>query len=363
MRVILFVTDLQPGGTPMRIARLARGLHGAGLDVHAGCLAPAGPVSAELGNAGIPTFACDAAGPRDLAALRRLSRHVRRIRPRLIHSTLMHANVAARLMGLLHRLPVIGSTATIEVERPWHLRLERLTAHIDRMHVVNSRAIAGHVRRAFRLPARKIAIVPPSVEPVPGRPTRQAARAALNIPDHEFAVLWIGRIDPVKRLEIVVRCAEILSDVPSRFLIAGDGPARDDLERTVRISSAARRIHLLGWRGDAPRLMAAADAFVFPSLTEGMPNAVLEALAAGLPVVASSIAPLQELAEAGAPLALARGDEPIAFAEALRAFAAGPERRAEHSRRSVDWAAANLDPVRTVRAVIGIYRRVLGKRL
>jgi starch synthase (maltosyl-transferring) len=359
---MLLVTDLQPGGTPRRIARLARGLRGAGLDVHVGCLAPAGPVSAELQRDGVPAFACDAAGPRDLAALRRLSEHVRCIRPRLIHSTLTHANVAARLVGLLHRVPVIGSTATIEVERRWHLRAERLTARVDRMHIVNSVAVAEHVRRVFGLPASKIAIVPPSVEPIAERPTREAAREALGIPEHEFVVLWVGRIDPVKRLEIVVRCAEIMSAAPSRFLVAGDGPARDELERAVRLSSAARRVHLLGWRDDTPRLMAAADALMFPSLTEGMPNAVLEALAAGLPVVASDIPSLRELANDGAPLVLAKNDEPIAFAGALRSLADDPAGRSERGRLAAEWAEERPGPARTNRAVLSAYRRVLGKR-
>lgn len=360
MRVMLLVTDLERGGTPRRIARLARGLAREGIVAHVGCLARAGPVSSELDRDGIATFACDAAGPRDFAALARLSAHVRRIRPALIHANLTHANVAARLIGLRHRIPVIGSTATIEVERRWHLRLERWTARLDRRHVVNSRAVAEHVKAVFRLPVSKIAIVPPSVDR-PQTPTdRSSARRTLQIAEHELAVLWVGRLDPVKRLEIVVRCAEILSDVPSHFLLAGEGPFREELERCIRLSSAASRVSLLGWRDDLPTLMAAADVFIFPSMTEGMPNAVLEAMAAGLPIVAADIPVLRELSGDGQRMVLVDSGEAVAYADELRRLAADSGRRERLGHAAAEWASQHLDHDATVRAVIGIYRQAIG---
>lgn len=360
MRVMLLVTDLERGGTPLRIARLARGLKREGIEAHVGCLAPAGSVSRELDRDGIATFACDAAGPRDFGALARLSAHVRRIRPALIHANLTHANVAARLIGLRHRIPVIGSTATIEVERRWHLRLERWTSRLDRRHVVNSRAVAEHVKAVFGLPSSKIAIVPPSVDRRQASTDRSSARRAMQIAEHELAVLWAGRLDPVKRLEIVVRCAEILSDVPSRFLLAGEGPFREELERCIRLSSAASRVSLLGWRDDLPTLMAAADVFIFPSMTEGMPNAVLEAMAAGLPIVAADIPVLRELSGDGQRMVLVDSGEAVAYADELRRLAVDGGRRERLGRDAAGWASEHLDHDATVGAVIGIYRQVVG---
>ena len=359
MKVMLLVTDLERGGTPGRIARMARGLHAESVEVHVGCLAVSGPISADLEQAAIATFSCDAAGPRDLSVLGRLGGHVGRIRPNLIHATLTHANLAARLMGLRHRIPVIGSTATIEVERRWHLMAERCTARLDRRHIVNSRAVAKHVQDAFRLPASRIDIVPPSIDTPFAPPDRDGARRAMGFAEHEFVVLWSGRFDPVKRLEIVVRCAEIMSDIPSRFLLAGDGAIRDEVERCIRLSSAASRVAVLGWRDDLPMLMAAADAFIFPSLTEGMPNAVLEAMAAGLPIVASDIPALRELAGDGQRMALVDSDQPVAYADALRHLAADSELRKNLGHRAEAWAKENLDPAVAVRAVIQIYRKLL----
>jgi glycosyltransferase involved in cell wall biosynthesis len=362
VRVVLLVTDLERGGTPLRLARLARGLLGAGVEVHVGCLAPSGPVSEQLTAAGVPTFACDARSARDLSALRRLDEHIRRIHPDLIHATLTHANVAARLIGLLRRIPVIGSTATIEVERRWHRWAELLTARVDRRHIVTSVALADHVARAFLLPRRRIRIVPPALDPPAQRVDRAAARAALGVLPQEFVVLWAGRFDPVKRVDLVIRCAEIMSVVPSRFLIAGDGPDRLRVEQAVRLGSAAGRVHLLGWRDDLDPLFAAADCLLFPSRTEGMPNVVLQAMAAGLPVVASDIPALRDLSAGGRRLVLVAGDEPQPFARALLDLREHPAERTALARAAANWAAANLDPQRTLTALTRVYRQTLRTR-
>ena len=95
-RVLLLVTDLQPGGTPLRIVRTARALGRFGFEAVVGCLAPPGPLTAILEQDRIATFASNAANRWDLTAAYRLAKHIGGINPDLIHSTLFHANIAAR---------------------------------------------------------------------------------------------------------------------------------------------------------------------------------------------------------------------------------------------------------------------------
>ena len=362
MRIALLVTDLERGGTPLRLAHLARGLRQAGVEVSVGCLGPPGPVSDELESADIPTFACDAHSARDLFALRRLAKHLRRIEPDLIHATLTHANLAARLVGEWLGLPVVTSTATIEVERRWHLLLERCTASADRGHIVNSQALAAHVAAAFRVPADRIHVVPPSVTALPERLASDEARAKLGLPDDTFIVLWAGRFDPVKRLDIAIRCAELLADIACHLVLAGDGPARSQVEGLVRQSPAARRIHLPGWQSDLGAVLSAADAFLFPSQTEGMPNAVLQAMALGLPVVGSDIPALRELAGNDERALLIRGHDANRYAATLRRLHEDAGLRQALGRRASDWTRTHLDPEKTVQATIVAYEHVLGRR-
>lgn len=355
---MLLVTDLERGGTPLRIARLAVSLAAAGVEVHTGCLAPRGPVSAQLEHDGIATFACDARDPRDLGTLRRLAAAVRRIRPDLIHSTLTHANVAARLVGWRTGVPVVGATATIELERRWHALAERWTVPLERAHIVNSMAVLEHVLRTFRLPRTRIHLVPPSVM-TPPRMHRETARDALGIAPHEFVVVWAGRLDPVKRLDLLVGAAESMNTPDCRFLLAGEGPDRTRLEALLARSAAAPRVTLLGWQADLGRLFSVADAFAFPSRTEGMPNALLEALAFGLPAVASDIPSCRELAGDGRHLWLVSGDEPLAWGAAIRALRADDAARQALATRAAAWARANLSPAASRDAALRIYQGVI----
>jgi glycosyltransferase involved in cell wall biosynthesis len=359
MRVALLVTDLERGGTPLRLARLARGLKRAGVEVSVGCLAPPGPVSDDLQSQNIPTFACDARGVRDVLALCRLVKHLRGIRPDLIHATLTHANVAARLVGDWLRIPVLTSTATIEVERRWHVIVERLTARMDRGHIVNSRALAAHVTRAFGLPRERVYVVPPLPAAPPRRIDRGMARRQFGLSDDDFVVLWVGRFDPVKRLDVAIRCAEILAEWRCHLLLVGDGPARSQIESLARGSPASQRIHLPGWQSDLAPALSAADVFLFPSLTEGMPNAVLEAMAFGLPVIGSDIAALREIAGDGERLLIIEGHDAQAYARALQELREDDGSRRALGHRAAGWAGVRLDPERSVQAMIGVYERAL----
>lgn len=358
MRVILLVTDHQRGGTPLRLARLAHGLCAAGVDVHAGCLAGRGPVTKQLESDGVPTLTCDARGATDVLALRRLARHVRKLRPDLIHSTLMHANVAARFVGRLQGIPVVSSTATIEVVRRWHRMLERLTARMDAGHIVNSQVVAEHVVRVFRVPRERVHVVPPSLANWPREIDRTAARADLDVASDEFVVAWVGRFDPVKRLDLLVRCAELVRDRPVRFLLAGDGPARDSVEQMLERSSARSNVRLLGWQNDVVPLLRAADLFVFPSRTEGMPNAVLEAMACGLPILASDLPVLRELSGDGERLRLVVSDRPEDYAKAVDELRVDEIARQKLGAAAVAWARANLDSQATTAAVLGVYEQI-----
>lgn len=359
MRVVQLVTDHERGGTPLRLARLARQLHARGVEVHAGCLARPGPVTHELASAGIPTFACDARDARSVFAIAHLAQHLRRIRPDLIHATLTHANVAARLVGVGLGIPVIGSTATIEVERLWHRAIERATIPFDRSHIVNSASVAAFVIRVYDVPPWRVHIVPPSIE-LPVHPSdRAASRAALGLGPHEFVVAWVGRFDPVKRLDVLVHVAEILRRVPVRFLLVGDGPDRPRIEQLLRQSRAACLVQLLGWRNDVGAILAASDAFLFPSRTEGMPNAVLEAMASGLPIVASDIPVLRELSAGGTRIRLVSSPRPIDYASALLALRDNPEQRTRLGTAAADWTRAHLTPETTLTRLWHVYRRAV----
>lgn len=362
VRVVLLVTDLERGGTPLRLARTARELGRRGVEVTVGCLAPPGPVSLELSDNGVPTFGCGARSQWDLSALVRLAERLAEIQPDLIHATLTHANVAARIAGWLLRIPVIGSTATIEVERWSHRLLERRTAFLDEAHVVNAEAVRRHVQSCYGLPSDRVFLVPPLIRPTVAAIDRETARRALGLSPSDFVVMWVGRFDSAKRVDVVVRCAAEPGWERVRVLLVGDGPLRAEIGALVRTLGLDERVRLLGWRNDVDSILGAADVFVLPSYTEGMPNAALEALSAGVPLIGSDIPALQELAAGGAPVRLLNPCGRPELAAAIRELDANPQERARIGAASAEWARTTLSTAASVDALLDVYENVLRAR-
>jgi glycosyltransferase involved in cell wall biosynthesis len=360
VRVVLLITDLELGGTPLRIKRLAVALREREIDAHVGCLSPPGPVSQQLQAAGVPTFACNAHNARDLTALARLRRELHNLRPDVIHANLTHANVAARAIGALLRIPVIGSTATIEVERRSHLVLERLTAWRDAAHIVHSAALRDHVARRFGISRERIHVVPPSIRRI-ALVDRNEARRQLGLPAGAFVIAWAGRFDPVKRVDLLIESIARLSKPESVLVLAGDGVLRGRLEAEAERLGAGGRVRFLGWQVDLAPLLSAADLFALPSLTEGVPNAMLEAMGAGVAVVATDIPALREFAGGNERAWLVKGNTAEAWGNAIRRLIGEPALRDRLAAAGRAWAATLLDPAATAAACLAVYRQVIAK--
>lgn len=363
LRVLLLSTDLERGGLPLRLVRLARLLPTVDVEPVVGCLTRRGPLNDVLESAGIETFACGAAGRFDLRSLATLARHIRRVNPDLVHASLFHANLAARLTSCIDRSrPVITSTVTIEIERRWHRVLEFLTAPMSDLHVANSFAVAAHLRDELSFPADRLEVVLNSVDFDAIERVTPASKESLGLDDMAGLVVWAGRMDPVKNLDAIV---DVIGRVSSmrhvNAVLVGDGPERGRIEAMIAARGIGDRIRAIGWRDDVVAILKAADVLLFPSWTEGSPNVVLEAMAAGCPVITSDGAACRELIErAGCGLACHPSDTTgmTAAVEAVlgdivgaRAMAAGAIHRLRRAH----------EPSVVVGRWRGVYDRVVGK--
>lgn len=367
MRALLLITDLQRGGTPLRVARLALALRDLDAVVAVASLAPPGPVSAVLEQAGIATFSAEARGMRDCWRLRRLLGFVRTFRPDVIHAHLTHANVAARGLSRLSGVPCIGSTATIERERRWHLRIERATAWLDAAHVVNSAALREHVSSRLGVRADRVHVVPLDVAPEGPSITREDARARLGIHAERAVLCWVGRMDPVKRVPLLLDAMALLhqekaADARPLLLLAGDGASRADLAAQASRLNLESAVRLLGWQNDITPVLAASDLLVLPSLTEGVPNAVLEAMTRGTPVLAADLPTLCELRGNPPRLALIRDPDAAGLAAEIARLMAAPQERQTLAARALEWSLTHLSTPRVAAETLAVYRAVLSRR-
>lgn len=297
LRPLMLSTDLQRGGLPMRLARLALRLRQSDVEPIVACLAPRGPLSEELEAGGIETFSCDARGPFDARCLARLAKKVGRLDPDLIHASLLHANVAARLVGRLDRnRPIITSTVTIEIERSWHRLLESLTGGWSDFHVANSWAVARHVCEDLGFPRERVVVIGNAVpfEEIDRTPSvdRRENGLRADVP----LIMWAGRMDRVKNLPTFVEVVKrVRRRLPVQAVLVGDGGERGRIAGLIRERKLESVISMTSWSDNVCAWLKTADCLLFPSFTEGSPNVVLEAMAAGCAVVASDIPACREL--------------------------------------------------------------------
>jgi starch synthase (maltosyl-transferring) len=298
-RITYVITDLETGGVPLHLLRLATAIRDRGWLPKVISLAPPGPVSAQLHNARIPVDACHASGPSDIAVLRRLAVRLRHTRPHLVHSFLFHANTACRLAAPLAGVSyarLICEIQTVEIERPWHLVVGGMLHRLGTCIVCNSPSVLNHLQRHAYMAPGRLRLVEGGVDVDRIRRAPCIDRKELGIENEHPIVLWAGRLDPVKGLdELVEAFAETAAATDAHLLFAGDGAYEHRVRALIERHALRQRAHLLGRRDDVASLLKLADLFVLPSRTEGLPNALLEAMAARKPIVTTDVPGCRDL--------------------------------------------------------------------
>ena len=303
IRIALVITGLQVGGAERCCVELAKRLDRTRYElvVYSLLAAPSDDQSqlyTELRDAGISVHFLGARSwfgfPRVLVAM---WRHLRRQRPHIVQSFLFHGNFVAAIAARLANVPLIITGIRVAEARKWHLRLARLTDRFVARHVCVSQAVADFAQGSGRLPVNKLVVIANGVD------LERFARAVpvnlreLGVPVGRRVITFVGRLDAQKGLGWLLHMA---SKFFAQFnqhdlLVVGQGPAREDLERMVKELGIDRWVRFAGWRADVPAILASSDVLVLPSRWEGMPNVVLEAMAAGKPVVACDVEGVSEL--------------------------------------------------------------------
>lgn len=259
-----------------------------------------------------------------LAAVARVWRALRAERPAILHAHLSwpfackHGVRAAWLA----RVPAIVGTAQLYVA-PEGARQAPLMLRLFRRIIAVSEEVKTRYVQELRVPARKVAVVRNAIRvPPAGRPRDPALRAALVDGRPDYVILTPARLHPQKGHTYLLEAAAQIPD--ATFVLAGGGPLRADLEARARDLGVADRCVFLGQRSDVPDLLAAADLLVLPSLFEGLPLSVLEAMAAGRPVIATAIGGTDEAITSERTGLLVPPRDPAALASAIRRLRADP---------------------------------------
>lgn len=361
--VLQLLVSTRAGGGPQHVLAVATGLRARGWrSIVAG---PAdGPLFAQFQAAGVEIEALrtDRLDPR---TLRRLVRLIRGRGVRLVHShgkgAGVHGRIAARLAGIpavhtLHgihyeRYPAPVRAAYLALERRLS-RSTRVVVNVSRAQEREGLALGLFTAGQSRVILNGVDVARLAAAALP----RGEAREALGLGAASAVVGCAARFDEVKRLDLLVRA---VAAAPGLTLaLVGDGPEAAALRSLAAALGVAARVRFAGERPQAARLFAAFDVFAAASRKEGLPLAVVEAMALGLPVVASDIPAHREvLGEDSAGLVPGTAE---AFATALAALIADGARRARLGAENRTRARSEFDVRGMLAALDGVYREALG---
>ena len=293
-RLLLIIPSLDRCGAEKQLTLLATGLPRERFDVHVCALTRGGPMLDCLEQHDIPVAVIGKTWKVDPAAYLRLRKHVRRLAPDIVHTWIFAANAYGRLAafgaGVKH--VVAGERCVDQWKRGYELAIDRYLARRTDRIVTNSSGVREfYVER--RIPADKFVVIPNGIQPFspPAETPREELLTELGLPSNARLIGAINRLWPQKRIKDLIWAADLLKSIreDSHLLIVGDGPQRWRLERYRDQVEIADRVHFLGERDDVPRLLAHFDCLWLGSGYEGQSNAIMEAMSAGVPVVATDI--------------------------------------------------------------------------
>lgn len=380
-RVVRIITRLNIGGPAIHAllltARLDRGRFEP-LLVTGATTADEGdmlPLAAQLGVRPyfIPELGRVVRPGQDLLALGRLVRLLRRLRPTIVHTHLAKAGALGRLAARLAGVPVVVHTYHGHVFHSYFsplrtravLAAEQFLAGLtDCLVAVGERQRRELVGYGFR--PRQLVAIPLGLDleryliPAP----RGALRQELGVPPAAPLVGIVARLVPIKAHDDFLRAAARLLQARAdvHFAIVGDGERRAALEALAEELGLAERVHFVGWRRDLPAVYADLDVVCLTSRNEGSPVALIEAMAAARPVVATAVGGVPEVVQDGVSGLLVPPRDPEALATAIAGLLAEPARAAALGRAARAAVYPRYSSQRLVRDMETLYARLLARR-
>jgi glycosyltransferase involved in cell wall biosynthesis len=368
IRICQLITELRPSGAEMCVYEMARRLDRSRFDVHVAALR-GGAVADWLAKEGIPVTVLGVRGKWDVFRLHRLVNLLREKRIDILHTHLFHADLAGRAAASLAAVPHMVHTVHIAEARlrPWQFVFARFFAdRCDRIICVSD-CVRTHHASHSGLPLWRYQVIENGIDTAAYSHDPQARvrlRKQWGVRDDEPLVAFVGRLDHQKGVDTLLSAMSHLGarGIHRHVVIAGEGPQRYMVENFTRYGEGGKEAIMLGFTRDVRGVYSAADIYVMPSRWEGFGLTAAEAMAAGLPVIATRVLGLKTVVVNGVTGVMIEPNDGIALAEAIETLAKAPELRQRLGRQGLARVQAKYTIAANIAAHEKLYIEVASQK-
>lgn len=374
MKILHLINTLSAGGAELHLLTLCRHLKRQGLEPVVACLREQVGGSRSLRDdfedEGIRVIRLETDSRFDLRSISRLAGLVAKERPNILHTHLPRADIAGACRRLLHpSVPWICSVHDIH-DNSWSGRwtlpiFNFIWRRADRVIAI-SHAVKDWLVKDRAVPAEKVSVIHYGIEAERFSQSRSDLAQEWVLED-KLVIGAIGRLEPRKGHDcLLYAIAELKKIVPGvSLLIAGHDPwgYGKELQSLIEQLDLSREVRLVGFQSDIAAFLGAIDIFAFATQSEGFGQVVIEAMAAGKPVVASKIAPLTEIIREGETGVLVSRDDPRAFADAIAWLFTHPDQAREMGKRGQARVYNHFSAGKMAAKTLLLYDDVLRERI
>lgn len=366
LRVCHIIHHLAPGGAERLLVELAGAAAAEQLELSVLSIMASDryPYAANLRAHGVPVADLGGTNRWDPRSVVRGVRFLRDLKPDLLHTHLKHADIVGAVASARLGTPMVSTLHQIENSQTPIQHIKLRAGAWARMHQARRTIAVSDAQRswyigAFPVPPADVVTIRNGVTlPPPRVHARRRIRAEFGLSDECVVAVMLGVMRPGKGHEQLLRAVRLLGERSSvHVLLAGDGPLRPKLEETAR-TNGHHRVSFAGWRSDVSDLLVAADIVVHPTLFDALPTALIEALAAGRPSVASKVGGVPEIVTGGCGI-LVEPDRPEQLAAALTALAEDGDRRRGLGQRARERYEAEFSAAQWAARLRSLYDEVM----
>lgn len=300
-KILHLITGLEIGGAEMMLLKTLPRMQN-DFDNRVCCIHGHGPIGLKLENEGIPVYYLNLKNIFDLGVISRFRKIIREFDPNILVTYLIHADLFGRVFGKIFGIQKIVCSVRVKLIQ-WKylplLILDGLTSPLVNHYHFNSQTVANMYLKYFFLAKEKITVIPNGLEIEKYQISidRVAKCKELEIPTNAPIIGCVGRLEKQKGQKYLLEAFALFLEKNERafLILVGDGADREQLEILSRKLKIENSTKFLGNRNDIPEILQIIDIFVLPSLYEGMSNALMEAMATGLSIIATNIPENKEL--------------------------------------------------------------------